>query len=105
MGFLYPPPVKDLNSNNNNNNNNNSNQNNNLNSPLITPLGNANMINSEILTTSTQNNTSDEKKQTPASTRAKPISCLTFSPDGNYIAAGEVHTQALDDNNNLHLYM
>ncbi|KAI9033999.1 hypothetical protein CLU79DRAFT_22752 [Phycomyces nitens] len=29
----------------------------------------------------------DEKKNTPANQRAKPISCLTFSPNGNYLAA------------------
>jgi hypothetical protein len=91
VGFLYPPPV-----NSNQNTNNNTNQNNSTSQttqiPLITPLGGP--TNNEILTTSNQNNsTDDNKKQTPASTRAKPISCLTFSPDGNYLAAGEVrHT-------------
>ncbi|CAO3583213.1 unnamed protein product [Absidia cylindrospora] len=34
-----------------------------------------------------------DKKSTPASNRVKPISCLAFSPDGHYLAAGEMGHQ------------
>lgn len=90
VALLYPPQQQQLsNTNTNNNNVNNSNLNQPSTTPLILPLGGINAnTNNDVL----QNNiTTDEKKSaTPASTRAKPISCLAFSPDGNYLAAGEV---------------
>lgn len=44
-----------------------------------------------------------EKKNTPASARVKPISCLAFSPDGHYLAAGEVSTSLLSKKENVYV--
>lgn len=99
VGFLYPPPSP-VNTSQQQNNNNSTNDMNlamaaasAATTPLITPLGN----NTAMLNTNEipgQNGAGlDDKKQTPASTRAKPISCLTFSPDGNYLAVGEMGHQ------------
>jgi hypothetical protein len=94
VAFLYPPAVIQSTTANSANIISGSNLNQPSSMPLITPLGGGNNNNSEILTTS-QNIPADEKKSTPASNRAKPISCLTFSPDGNYLAAGEVRSDWL----------
>lgn len=91
VALLYPPQTQQL-TNVNTNNVNTSNMNQTSASPLIQPLGggiNSNTsMNNEVLT-SAQNPTSNDEKK---STRAKPISCLAFSPDGNYLATGEVTT-------------
>ncbi|KAI8642645.1 hypothetical protein BD408DRAFT_416281 [Parasitella parasitica] len=93
VAFLYPPAViQPAASNNNSGNINSSNTNQPSAMPLITPLGGGNSNNGEILTTS-QNIPIDENKSTPAGNRAKPISCLALSPDGNYLAAGEMGHQ------------
>lgn len=91
VALLYPPPVtQSANGNTNGNLTNITNSNGASTTPLVTPLGNGNnTLNSDLLTSS-QLNPTDEKKSTLASNRAKPISCLTFSPDGHYLAAGEV---------------
>ncbi|KAL9552254.1 hypothetical protein MBANPS3_003867 [Mucor bainieri] len=93
VAFLYPPAViQSTTASNASNIGSGSNLNQPSSMPLITPLGGGSSNNSEILTTS-QNLLTDEKKSTPASNRAKPISCLAFSPDGNYLAAGEVSSE------------
>lgn len=96
VALLYPPQPQQL-TNINTNNVNNSNLNQPSALPLVLPLGGGNnnntSMNNEVLTSTQNPQSKDEKKSaTPASTRAKPISCLAFSPDGNYLAAGEVKT-------------
>ncbi|KAI8968888.1 hypothetical protein BDF20DRAFT_826852, partial [Mycotypha africana] len=91
IAFLYPPPNAQSTSNVIDNSNgvgitNFQNQ------VKITALGNGNLKKNDIIT-STQTTFAEGKKATPASNRAKPISCLTFSPDGNYLAAGEMGHQ------------
>jgi hypothetical protein len=88
VALLYPPPVTQSNSNTNGNLVNIANTNGASTAPLVTPLGSNNILNGD----SSQPNPTDEKKSIPVSNRAKPISCLTFSPDGHYLAAGEVGT-------------
>ncbi|KAI7900323.1 quinon protein alcohol dehydrogenase-like superfamily [Cokeromyces recurvatus] len=105
VAFLYPPPISQSTLTNNTNNGNsniiNTTVNNTIqqmNIPISTIGGNIttnNMLNNEIMIASqNKSNNQDEKKSTtPASIRAKPISCLTFSTDGRYLAAGEMGHQ------------
>ncbi|KAI9472220.1 MAG: WD40-repeat-containing domain protein, partial [Benjaminiella poitrasii] len=113
VGFLYPPPIvqstaaannTNIRDNNNGNiittANNNTNQQTASIAPLITPLGGGNaptngMLNDEILLSAQNKSASKDEKRssTAASNRAKPISCLTFSIDGRYLAAGEMGHQ------------
>src|SRR5688572_25652250 len=52
---------------------------------ILNPLGSLGAL--EI---SNANNSSSPSKKIPVSNKAKPISCVAFSPDGNYLAVGEV---------------
>ena len=71
---------------------------------MITPLsGVTNNLGNNDLVSSTQTNTNDDKKATPVGNRAKPISCLAFSPDGNYIAVGEVRILDLRHPKQMHM--
>ncbi|ORE08975.1 hypothetical protein BCV72DRAFT_74875 [Rhizopus microsporus var. microsporus] len=90
IAFLYPPPTSTSFNISGTSNispvNNTNNPNNSIAQPLMIPIGNI-ASNNEHPTT---NLTEEKKGITPASTRAKTISCLAFSPDGKYLAVGEV---------------
>jgi hypothetical protein len=54
---------------------------------IANPLGSLGVLEHSA---SNANNSSNSSKKIPVSNKAKPISCVTFSPDGNYLAVGEV---------------
>lgn len=90
IAFLYPPPTSTSFNISGTSNispvNNTNNPNNSIAQPLMIPIGNITSNNEHPAT----NLTEEKKGITPASTRAKTISCLAFSPDGKYLAVGEV---------------
>jgi hypothetical protein len=53
----------------------------------LNPLGSLGLLDPSV---ANSNNASSSSKKTPVSNKAKPISCVAFSPDGNYLAVGEV---------------
>jgi hypothetical protein len=89
VAFLYPPPPIQTPQNSQPSQ-----------TPNVTALGN-----NEILTSSVPTSQDEDKKGTAASTRAKTISCLAFSPDGNYLAAGEVCDEHQYQDYRLHIYL
>lgn len=54
---------------------------------VLNPLGSLGLIDPSV---ASSNNASSSSKKTPVSNKAKPISCVAFSPDGNFLAVGEV---------------
>ncbi|CAB5191887.1 uncharacterized protein OCT59_005327 [Rhizophagus irregularis] len=56
----------------------------------INPLGSLGLIDPSV---ASSNNASSSSKKTPVSNKAKPISCVAFSPDGNFLAVGETGHQ------------
>src|SRR5438046_2137586 len=54
---------------------------------ILNPLGSLGVLEHSA---SNANNSSSSSKKIPVSNKAKPISCVAFSPDGNYLAVGEV---------------
>src|SRR4051794_1843266 len=54
---------------------------------ILNPLGSLGVLE---LSASNANNSSSSSKKIPVANKAKPISCVAFSPDGNYLAVGEV---------------
>src|SRR5436190_306636 len=57
---------------------------------ITSPLGSLGLLEHSV---PNANNSSSSSKKTPVSNKAKPISCVAFSPDGNYLAVGEVSYQ------------
>ncbi|KAG0190133.1 Mitogen-activated protein kinase-binding protein 1 [Apophysomyces sp. BC1034] len=93
VGFLYPPISSPATSASINQTaiGNTSNKISSTTSPLLSPLGSGQP---DLISASVQGQReADDKKNTTANARAKPISCLAFSPDGNYLAAGEMGHQ------------
>ncbi|PKK75650.1 WD40 repeat-like protein [Rhizophagus irregularis] len=56
----------------------------------VNPLGSLGLIDPSV---ASSNNASSSSKKTPVSNKAKPISCVAFSPDGNFLAVGETGHQ------------
>jgi hypothetical protein len=53
----------------------------------LNPLGSLGLIDPSV---ASSNNTNSSSKKTLGVNKAKPISCVAFSPDGNFLAVGEV---------------
>lgn len=90
VGYLYRTTESASNGLNNQTTNGNTNNSNNSNlGSIISTLGSGQndiILNNPLPIL----NKNEKSENTPASNRVKPISCLAFSSDGKYLAAGEV---------------
>ncbi|CAG8514111.1 17328_t:CDS:10 [Acaulospora morrowiae] len=57
---------------------------------ILNPLGALGLLDPQ---NASSGSAAGSSKKTPISNKAKPISCLSFSPDGNYLAVGETGHQ------------